>query len=111
MPGSRIIFRIWHGWTRVERADDFERLLKTEIFPEIAARGIDGLRGIRLLRHPVQGDEVAFMAIMQFDSWEAIRDFAGEDIEAPYLPASASALLTRADARILHYVQCSRMDF
>jgi hypothetical protein len=111
MPENRTIFRIWHGWTRVDRADAFERLLKSEIFPEIAAKKIEGLRGIRLLRHPVQGNEVAFMAIMQFDSWEAIRDFAGADIEAPYLPEPARAMLTRADSRILHYVQCSRLDF
>jgi hypothetical protein len=110
MPGSRIIFRIWQGWTRVERADEFERLMTAEIFPAIAARRIEGLRGIRLLRHPVRGDEVAFMTIMQFDSWEAIHDFAGEDIEAPYLPEAARALLTRGDTRIRHYVQCARID-
>ncbi|MGF1626549.1 MAG: antibiotic biosynthesis monooxygenase [Alphaproteobacteria bacterium] len=110
MPSTRTIYRIWHGWTSVERADAFEAVLRSEILPDIAARNIDGLRGVRLLRHPVEGEEVAFMAILQFDSWEAIRDFAGGDIEAPYLPEPARSMLTRSDARVRHYVQCTRMD-
>ena len=111
MAGNRTIFRIWHGWTRVDKADAFERLLKAEIFPGIAAKKIEGLRGMRLLRQPVVGDEVAFMTILQFESWEAIHDFAGADIEVPYLPEPARAMLSRADSRIMHYVQCARMDF
>lgn len=34
--------RIWHGWTKPENADNYERLLKEEIFPGIAA-GIDAM--------------------------------------------------------------------
>jgi len=111
MPGTRTIFRIWQGWTRVESADAFEAMLTTGILPEIASRKIAGLRGIRLLRHPVEGDEVHFMAVMQFESWEAIHDFVGRDIEISYLPEPARALLTRSEPRVRHYVQCARLDF
>jgi hypothetical protein len=41
-----MISRIWHGWTSLENADAYERLLRTEIFEAIGARSIDGFLGI-----------------------------------------------------------------
>ena len=78
-----MIGRIWHGWTTPEKADSYENLLKTEIFPGIAAKKVDGYRGIQLLRRPADG-EVEFITIMWFDSWEAVRQFTGEDYEQAY---------------------------
>ena len=69
-----MIARLWHGWTTPEHADIYENLLKTEIFPGIAARGIAGYRGIRLLRRAHEG-EVEFITMMAFDSgksWRAV---------------------------------------
>ena len=37
-----MIARIWHGWTTPANADVYETLLKTEIFPGIAAKNIAG---------------------------------------------------------------------
>jgi hypothetical protein len=37
-----MIGRIWHGWTKLENADRYERLLKEEIFSGIAAKKIPG---------------------------------------------------------------------
>jgi hypothetical protein len=37
-----MIGRIWHGWTKPENADRYERLLKEEIFSGIAAKKIPG---------------------------------------------------------------------
>lgn len=79
-----MIARIWHGWTTAENADAYERLLREEIFPSIAAKGIAGYRGIELLRRPVASGEVEFLTLMTFDSWEAVREFGGEDYERAY---------------------------
>jgi heme-degrading monooxygenase HmoA len=97
-----MIGRIWHGWTTPEKADSYENLLKTEIFPGIAAKNVDGYRGIQLFRRPADG-EVEFMTIMWFDSWEAIRQFAGEDYEQAYVPPKARQILKRFDDRSRHY--------
>ena len=97
-----MIARLWHGWTSPENADAYERLLKTEIFPGIAAKGVAGYRGIKLLRRAV-GAEVEFVTIMWFDSWDAVKAFAGEDHEAAYVPAKAREVLARFDARSQHY--------
>ena len=48
-----MIGRIWHGWTRPENADRYERLLKEEIFPGIAEKDVPRYRGIQLFRRPI----------------------------------------------------------
>jgi heme-degrading monooxygenase HmoA len=97
-----MIARIWHGWTTPQNADAYESLLKTEIFPGIAAKGVKGYRGIELLRRPL-GDEVEFVTVMWFDSLEAVKAFAGEDHETAYVPVKARAVLARFDDRSRHY--------
>jgi heme-degrading monooxygenase HmoA len=97
-----MIARVWHGWTAPENADAYERLLKTEIFPGISAKGVAGYRGIELLRRPL-GDEMEFVTIMWFDSWQAVKDFAGEDHEVAYVPAKARQVLARFDDRSQHF--------
>ncbi len=45
-----MVGRIWHGWTTPENADSYERLLRVEVFPGIAGKGVSGYRGIQLFR-------------------------------------------------------------
>ena len=97
-----MIARLWHGWTTLENADNYENLLKTEIFPGIAAKGVDGYRGIRLLRR-MHEKEVEFITMMEFDSWEAVKKFAGDDYECAYVPPKAREVLARFDERSQHY--------
>jgi heme-degrading monooxygenase HmoA len=97
-----MICRIWHGWTTPTNADAYERLLISEIFQGIAARGIAGYRGIELLRQAGAG-EVEFVTLMWFDSIEAVRQFAGSDYELAVVPPAARALLQRFDVRSAHY--------
>jgi heme-degrading monooxygenase HmoA len=98
-----MIVRIWHGWTRPENADRYEALLCQEIFPGIAAKEVPGYRGIELLRRALPDGEVEFVTLMRFDSWEAVRRFAGEDFERAYVPAAARTVLARFDERSQHY--------
>jgi heme-degrading monooxygenase HmoA len=97
-----MIARVWHGWTTPENADAYERLLRTEIFPGISAKGVPGYRGIKLLRRPLH-NEVEFVTIMWFDSLQAVKAFAGEDHEKAYVPAKARQVLARFDDRSQHY--------
>lgn len=97
-----MIVRIWHGWTKPENADIYEAMLKSEIFVGIQGRAIPGYRGIRLLRRPVEG-EVEFITIMDFDSIDAVREFAGEDYTTAVVPPKARAVLAHFDAHSQHY--------
>jgi heme-degrading monooxygenase HmoA len=98
-----MIGRIWHGWTTSQNADKYESLLKEEIFSGIANKKVPGYKGIQLFRRPLHDDEVEFVTIMWFDSWDAVRQFAGEDYERAYVPAAAREVLARFDERSRHY--------
>jgi len=97
-----MISRIWHGWTTPENADVYENLLKTEIFPAIASKNVSGYCGIQLLRRQLHS-EVEFITIMQFNSLEAVKQFAGEDYEKSYVPDKARSVLSRHDEKSQHY--------
>jgi len=97
-----MICRIWRGWTTLKNAEEYERLLRSEIFPGIEQRALAGYRGIDLMRRQ-GGGAIEFVTIMWFDSLEAVRAFAGTDYEAAVVPARARALLLRFDARSAHY--------
>ena len=99
-----MIVRIWHGWTTPDNAGNYERLLKKEIFPGIAAKGIEGYEGIQLLRRSrSESGEVEFVTMMWFSSWEAVKRFGGEDYAVAYVPAAAREVLLRFDPRSQHY--------
>jgi len=106
-----MIARIWHGWTAVEDADPYEKLLKEEIFLGIAAKKVPGYHGIRLLRRSVGPNEVEFVTIMWFDTWQAVKQFAGEDYEQAVVPPKARLLLSKFDQRSQHYEVRERLDY
>jgi hypothetical protein len=97
-----MITRIWHGWTTHANAPVYENLLRSEIFTGIAARKIDGYRGISLCKRD-SGVEVEFITIMWFDSIDAVRTFAGENYEVAVVPDKARAVLSRFDSVSAHY--------
>jgi heme-degrading monooxygenase HmoA len=106
-----MVGRIWHGWTSLENADKYEKLLKDEIFPGIAAKKVPGYREIQLLRRPIDNDVVEFVTIMWFDSWDAVKQFAGEDYEKAYVPPKAQKVLSRFDERSQHYEIKGRVEY
>ena len=97
-----MITRFWRGWTSRQNASVYEKLIKTEIFPGIAARKAKGYHGITLLRRDL-GDEVEFATIMWFDDLAAVKAFAGEDYETAVVPPKARTVLSRFDATSAHY--------
>ncbi len=95
-----MISRVWHGWTTREDADEYERLLRSEILPGI--HRVDGYRGAYVLRRDVE-DGVEFVTMTMFDSLDAVRAFAGEDYEIAVILPEARELLARFDERSAHY--------
>jgi heme-degrading monooxygenase HmoA len=105
-----MIARIWHGWTTPANADTYEHLLRTEIFPGIAARGNLGYRGIQLFRRPLD-TEVEFVTLMWFDSMAAVQAFGGADYETAVVPPKARAVLARFDPTSQHYEVRERFEY
>jgi heme-degrading monooxygenase HmoA len=100
-----MISRIWHGWTTPGNADRYEQLLRTEVLPEIASRGIPGYLGAHVLRKEddENDEEVEFVTILWFESLDSVRAFMGEDYETAHVPPQARAVLSRFDDRSRHY--------
>jgi hypothetical protein len=48
---------------------------------------------------------------MFFDSWEAVKEFAGEDYETAYVPPRAREVLSRFDDRSRHYEIRERLSY
>jgi antibiotic biosynthesis monooxygenase (ABM) superfamily enzyme len=107
---STMIGRVWHGWTKADNADKYERLLREEIFPGIAARKVAGYKGIQLFRRPLD-NEIEFITIMWFESWDAVKQFAGEDYQQAYVPPKAREILERFDERSQHYEVKERLEY
>ena len=97
-----MICRVWHGWTSLANANAYERLLREEVFRWIAGRAIAGYHGIELLRRAA-GDEVEFVTMMWFESFDAVRNFAGTAYEQAVVPTAALGLLTRFNEQSAHF--------
>lgn len=95
-----MIARIWHGYTRAENADAYERLLKTTILPGI--HRVKGYKGAYLLRKEGAG-ETEFETVTLWESMEAVREFAGPDRAHAVVPPEARKLLARFDEQSVHY--------
>jgi len=96
-----MIARIWHGCTKPTDAEAYEKLLRNEIFPSIAARKIEGYRGAELFVRE-DGDEVEFVTLLRFDSIDAVTEFAGPETTKPVIFPKAEALITRME-QAQHY--------
>lgn len=96
-----VIARWWRGWTDTrENADRYQELLRSTIFPDV--RGHEGCRGASLFRRDLD-DGVEFATLTLWDSWDAVRAFAGDDHEVAVVPEPARAVLSRWDERSAHY--------
>ena len=78
------------------RRKAYEKMLRDEIFPSIAARKIEGYHGAELFIHE-DGDEVEFVTLLRFDSMDAVTEFAGPETSKPVIFPKAEALITRMD--------------
>src|SRR5258705_5095305 len=96
-----MIARIGQGWTKPADAKAYEKLLRDEIFPSIAARKIEGYRGAELFVRE-NGDEVEFVTLLRFDSTVAVTEFAGPETSKPVIFPKAEALITRME-QARHY--------
>jgi heme-degrading monooxygenase HmoA len=95
-----MIARIWQGETRREDADAFERVLSGPGADE--SRRMDSNRGVLVLRR--DGAETSgFLFLSLWESMDAVRAFAGHDVEAAHYTPEARRWLLDPPDRVLHY--------
>ena len=96
-----MIARIWRGWTKPADAKVYENMLRSEIFPSIAARNISRYRGAELFIRE-DGNDVEFVTLLRFNSMDGVKEFAGADETRPVIYPGVEQLLTRIE-RSRHY--------
>ncbi len=80
------IKRIRHGWTNLENADKYQKLLHDKVFPGIEAKQISGYLSIELFRADLD-NKVGFITIMTFNSLKNVIDFNRYlEVEGGFLP-------------------------
>ena len=95
-----MIARIWHGAVPQQRADEYHAYVLQTGIPGYQAT--PGNRGVYLLRR-IEGDKVHFLLVSLWDSLDAIRAFAGPEVErARYFPEDA-AYLVELEPTVVHY--------
>jgi len=95
-----MIARHWRGWTQVQNADAYERLLKQNVLPSL--KQVEGYRGGYILRNDGP-QEVEFVVLNFFDSLEAVKRFAGPEYTIPVFEPEARALLCKIEPVAMHY--------
>ena len=88
-----MVGRTWRGSTRAADADRYAAYIAETGLA--AYRSTPGNRGAWLL-HRVVGDRAEFLALSLWDSLDAIRTFAGDDVErAVFYPEDDEFLVDR----------------
>jgi heme-degrading monooxygenase HmoA len=92
--------RTWRGATRAEDADAYLEYLEKTGFSEY--RATPGNRGVLGLRR-VTGDRAEFLLVTLWDSEEAIRKFAGDDIERAVFYPEDDRFLVEREEHVNHF--------
>ena len=95
-----VIARVWSGEVRRADADVYAEYIRETGFREYGET--PGNRGAWLLRRD-DGDATRFVALSMWDSYDAVRTFAGDDIEAAVLYPEDERYLRPGSSSITHY--------
>ncbi|MGH8238894.1 MAG: antibiotic biosynthesis monooxygenase [Steroidobacteraceae bacterium] len=97
---NRMIARHWRGVAKGDCADAYVEHLQSETLPQLVQ--LPGFHDASILRRDVpQG--VEFLVVTVWKSLDAIRGFAGNDVESAVVPAKVQKMMIEYDRRARHY--------
>ena len=95
-----MIARIWRGVVRRSDADEYADYINGTGFAEYG--DTKGNRGAWMLRRDT-GDRTEFVTFSLWESYDAIRAFAGEDVQAAVFYPEDDRFLVERENRVKHY--------
>jgi heme-degrading monooxygenase HmoA len=96
-----MITRRWRGWTTTpENADAYVAHFEDSVGPRLEA--LDGFLGASHERVHSDDGRTEIVVVTRWDSIDAIRAFAGDDIDAAQVEPEARAVLDDFDERVTH---------
>ena len=99
VTAKTIVAREWKGRVAPPRADEYYKYLLDGV---AKMRAVPGSLGVEVMRRN-EPDAVGFTVISYWESREAIKAFAGEDIEKPHHLPRDREMLLELPTRVLHY--------
>jgi heme-degrading monooxygenase HmoA len=97
---KKAVARMWHGRVLTSRADEYYSYLKQEGIDKIEV--IPGNLGAQILRR-TEGKATEFTVISYWESREAIKAFAGEDIEKTHFLPKDKQYLLELEPKVKHF--------
>jgi heme-degrading monooxygenase HmoA len=95
-----VIARLWSARAARAEAPAYAEHLRAHVLPDL--RAVDGYDGAMLLeRDTSDGTEILVLTLWR--SLDAIRAFAGDDIEDAVVADEAAKVLSDFDRRVRHY--------
>lgn len=95
-----MIARHWRGLVKRDRADAYVEHLQSETLPQLVQ--LAGFLDAKVLRRDLP-DGVEFLVVTIWESLDAIRAFAGADVESAVVPPKARAMMIEYDGKARHY--------
>ena len=95
-----MIIREWRGRASKTTAGEYPTHFRTRVVPEL--RDVPGFLGATLSKR-VDGDRVGFVVLTRWKSVDAVRAFAGADLERAVVEPGAVAALSDYDHTVRHY--------
>jgi heme-degrading monooxygenase HmoA len=95
-----MISRVWTATATSDMAAAYARHFSAHVLPALA--DVDGYRGALLFQRPA-GDVVDIVVVSFWSSEEAIRGFAGANIDQAVVADDARRLLRSFDDSVKHY--------
>jgi heme-degrading monooxygenase HmoA len=95
-----MIIREWRGRASPSKAEAYPKHFHDKVVPEL--RQIPGFVGAQLSRRQLD-DKIEFLVLTRWQSMDAIRGFAGTDVEKAVVEPGAVAALVEFDTTVRHY--------
>jgi heme-degrading monooxygenase HmoA len=95
-----MIIREWRGRASLARAEEYPAHFRKNVVPELLQ--IEGFCGAHLSQRRT-ADRVEFLVLTHWRSMDAIRLFAGDNIEDAVVEPDAVAALEDFDSSVRHY--------
>jgi heme-degrading monooxygenase HmoA len=95
-----MIIREWRGCAHPSKADAYPKHFREKVIPEL--RHIPGFIDAQLGRRQLD-DKIEFLVLTRWQSMDAIRAFAGMDVDQAVVEPGAVAALIEFDRSVWHY--------
>ncbi len=95
-----MVVRMWHGMVPTSKAKAYREFLNKRAVPDYES--VKGNLGVYILERP-DGEVTHFITLTFWESLEAIRGFAGDDIEVAKYYNEDQDYLIEFEPNVVHY--------